>query len=98
MRTIELLVVRPSQDLGRLAREYEPRLPRAFRFLTRGLGTRETRNTEMLSMLMFQKDYLTRLMEMGEADADARAEEIAAFMGPSLAAAGRPRDATAHAV
>jgi hypothetical protein len=35
-------------------------------------------------MLMFQADYLTRLMEMGEEDAEARAEEIAAFIEPSL--------------
>ena len=38
LRRIELLVLRPSQDLGRLANAYEPELPRAFRFLTRGLG------------------------------------------------------------
>ena len=29
----------PSRDLGRLARDYQPQLPRGFRFLTRGLGT-----------------------------------------------------------
>lgn len=84
MRRVELLVMRPSQDLGRLARRYEPRLPGAFRFLTRGLGTRETRSPDVLSMLMFQSDYLTRLMEMGEEDAEARAEELAAFIEPSL--------------
>jgi hypothetical protein len=29
---------------------------------------------------MFQKDYLTRLMEIGEADAEAHAEEIDKFL------------------
>jgi NTE family protein len=80
MRPVQLLVVRPSRDLGKLVVDYEPRLPPAFKFMTRGLGTRETRSPDVLSMLMFQRDYLTRLMEIGEADAEARAEEIDAFM------------------
>jgi NTE family protein len=80
MRPVKLFVLRPSRDLGRLVAEYEPRLPAAFKFMTRGLGTRETRSPDMLSMLMFQKDYLTRLMEIGEADAEAQAEVIEKFL------------------
>jgi NTE family protein len=82
LRPVRLLVLRPSQDLGALARDYEPRLPGAFRFLTRRLGTRETRSQDLLSMVMFQGDYVDRLIEMGEADADARTDEIAAIIEP----------------
>ena len=64
--------MRPSEDLGRLANEYEAELPKGFRFLTRGLGTRETRSNDMLSLVMFQPDYVKRLLELGEADADKR--------------------------
>ena len=81
LRRIELLVLRPSQDLGRLANAYEPELPRAFRFLTRGLGTRETRSNDMLSLVMFQPDYVRHLIELGEADAKARLPEIRRFLG-----------------
>ena len=80
LRHIDLLVLRPSEDLGRLANAYEPELPRAFRFLTRGLGTRETRSNDMLSVVMFQGDYVRRLIEMGEADAQARLSEIRQFL------------------
>ena len=80
MRVVELLVVRPSQDLGRLAREYEPQLPSAFRFMSRGLGTRDTRSADLLSMVMFQPDYLRRLIDLGEADAESQAEAIGRFM------------------
>ncbi len=80
MRVIDLLVIRPSRDLGRLAGEYEPRLPRAFRFLTRGLGTRETASPDLLSLVMFQDDYLRRLMELGEADAEANSSRVAALL------------------
>jgi len=80
LRNVRLLVLRPSVDLGKLANEYEPRLPAAFRFLTRGLGTRQTRSPDFLSLVLFQPDYLRALMDIGEADARAQAEEIAAFL------------------
>lgn len=83
LRNIQLVVVRPSRDLGKLANEYEARLPGAFRFMTRGLGTRETRSNDLLSLLMFQPDYLTRLIELGEADAEARSNEIEALIAPT---------------
>jgi len=81
LRQIDLLMLRPSIDLGRLANAYEPDLPRAFRFLTRGLGTRETRSNDMLSLVMFQGDYVKRLIELGEADALARIDDIRRFLG-----------------
>jgi NTE family protein len=80
LRHIDLLMLRPSLDLGLLANDYEPELPRAFRFLMRGLGTRETRSNDMLSLLMFQSDYAKRLIELGEADAAVRIPEIARFL------------------
>jgi NTE family protein len=83
LRPVELLVLRPSVDLGRLAGEYEMRLPRTFRFLARGLGTRQTKSPDFLSLLLFQPDYLQRLIEIGEADAEERYEEIAALLAGS---------------
>jgi NTE family protein len=80
MRPVELLVLRPSRDLAALARGYEPRLPRAFRLLTRGLGTRETTSPDVLSMIMFQSDYMRSLIELGEEDGERRAEEVGAFL------------------
>ena len=80
LRHVDLLILRPSRDLGRLANEFEAHLPRTFRFLVRGLGSRETRSNDMLSLLMFQPDYLARLIELGEHDARARAGEIDAFL------------------
>jgi len=80
MRRVEILVLRPSQDLGRMARDYEPRLPKAFRFLTRGLGTRQTTSPDVLSLVMFQSDYLQALIELGERDADSQMDRIDAFL------------------
>jgi NTE family protein len=80
MRRIDLLVLRPSRDLGRMANDYEVRLPRAFRFLTRGLGTRETRSNDLLSLIMFQPDYVEALLQLGERDAAAKEKEVATFL------------------
>jgi NTE family protein len=80
LRPVRLLSLRPSLDLGRLAYRYEPQLPMAFRFLTRGLGTRETASPDALSLVLFQTDYICRLMDQGEADAEDRIHEIEAFL------------------
>jgi NTE family protein len=82
IRIIDFVTLRPSRDLGRLARKYEPRLPLAFRFLTRGLGTRESASPDLLSMLLFQPDYLNKLMDVGEADAERQAEKLATLIDP----------------
>ncbi|HLT47079.1 MAG TPA: patatin-like phospholipase family protein [Rubricoccaceae bacterium] len=85
-RPVGLLVLRPSRDLAKLAGGYEPTLPPAFRFLMRGLGVGETRSPDWLSMLLFEPDYLRLLVEIGEADAEAQADEIAAFLDAEVPA------------
>ncbi|SRR5712691_7658622 len=86
-RIIDFAVIRPSQDLGRLAADFEPKLPRTFRFLTRSLGTRETSEGDFLSLFMFVPEYLQRLIQIGEADAEARLGEITrVVMGTPTAA------------
>ena len=82
MRPVRLLTVRPSVDLARLANRYEPQLPRAFRFLTRGLGTRQIEAPDFLSMIMFQPDYLAELIRVGEEDAEAREAQLVALLEP----------------
>ena len=76
MSPVRIVVVRPSRDLSRLAGDYEPRLPRGVRWMTRGLGTSRTGSPDILAMMMFQPDYLRRLIELGEEDAERRLDEI----------------------
>lgn len=86
LRPVDIRVLRPSRDLGQLASQYEPRLPPAFRYLTRSLGTKETDSSDFLSMLMFQPDYLQKLIEIGEEDAEARLPAIRELVGESPSA------------
>jgi NTE family protein len=80
MRIVDILVIRPSHDLHTLARELEPHLPSFIRYLTRGLGTRQASNPDVLSLIMFQSDYVKRLIELGEADAEAQSERVEEFL------------------
>ncbi len=90
LRIVRLLTLRPSLDLGRLSQEFEFRLPTVFRFLVRGLGTRETESPDLLSFLLFQPDYINRLIRMGETDARARMGEIESVLLPGGSAGVEP--------
>lgn len=79
LRPIDLLVLRPSTDLARLAADYELELPRTFRFLLRGLGTSETKSPDWLSMLLFEPHFLRAVMDVGEKDAENQIQAIKAF-------------------
>jgi len=46
----------------------------------RGLGTRETRSPDWLSMLLFEPDYINHLIEIGERDAESQIDDIAALL------------------
>ena len=65
-----------SADIGRIAGEYEHCLPWTFRYLTRGWGTRESRASDSIAMLLFEADYTRRLMDLGEQDGEARISEV----------------------
>lgn len=80
LRKVDLLVLRPSRDLGELAGEHEPHFPGSIRYLLRGLGARETSSPDLLSFLMFDPGYVRTLIALGEQDADARMSEIIAFL------------------
>ena len=68
LRPIKLFVLRPSVDLGKLAGEYEFKVGGALRLLTRGLGTSDTKGSDWLSMLLFQDEYVDRLVQIGWED------------------------------
>ena len=87
-RPVDLLVMRPSVDVAKMAVGVEPQLPRRMEMLTRRLGGAESKSPDWLSMLLFEKEYVRRLVEIGEADVEARKGEIAAFFGVEVEASG----------
>jgi NTE family protein len=81
LKPIELLVLRPSVDLGKLSGEYERFLPRKLKLLVRAMGVKETESPDFISLLMFEPTFTRRLIELGEADVASRLAEIRAFLG-----------------
>jgi NTE family protein len=84
-RHIDVLVLAPSADLGALAVGYAHRLPRGIRYLLRGLGSTRGTGANLLSYLMFDREYCRALIALGFADAIARRDEIVAFLADSAA-------------
>jgi NTE family protein len=81
LKPIDLLVLRPSIDLGKLSGEYEHFLPRKLKLLVRAMGVKETESPDFISLLMFEPTFTRRLIELGEADVASRLPEIRAFLG-----------------
>ena len=82
LRPVDLMVVRPSQDLEALAADYEETLPRAFRYMVRGLGTKDNPRGQLLATILFAPEYVHRVMAIGESVARNRAEDVARFLSP----------------
>lgn len=79
LRNIPLLVIRPSQDLGTLASEEFNHFSNMLRYLLKGIGASMQKGWDLLSYIAFDQAYTRHLMELGEADATARRDEIVAF-------------------
>ncbi len=83
LRPIELLVLRPSTDLGRLAAEYEDQLTGALKLIAKGIGLGRSKSPDWLSMLLFYDQYVDRLLDIGFHDAKNQHERIARFLSQS---------------
>ena len=79
-RPVDLLVMRPSEDVAMMATGIEPRLPPRMSALVKNLGGDETKSPDWLSMLLFDEAYIARLIALGEKDVEARRDEIAEFL------------------
>jgi NTE family protein len=79
-RPIEALVIQPSEDPTAIARRHLQAMPRSLRTLLRTIGALEARGGLLASYLLFESAYTTELMRLGRADAEARREEIEAYL------------------
>jgi NTE family protein len=96
LRPVQALVIAPSQRLDEIAARHQHALPPPVRALLRGAGVsgqgREARGAALSSYLLFEAPFTRELMALGEADTEARRDEVLAFFGW-----GAPRQAAADA-
>ena len=79
-RQVDVMVLRPQQDLGQIARRSQPEMPGAFRFFAGGFGGRDEPTADALSMVNFEPGYVGQLIAFGEQDTHERMDEIEAFL------------------
>ena len=80
-KPIDRLVLRPSEDIGKLAADYVRYLPRTMRFFMRAAGAHETDSADLASMLMFEPHYLELLISLGERDVATRLDDLRVILG-----------------
>jgi NTE family protein len=81
---VDLLLFRPSRDLGDIARECADGLPRSIRSLARSFGAEGHGGSEFLSYLLFDPVYTGRLVDLGLEDGRREWSRIERLMGESL--------------
>ncbi|MEZ0393111.1 MAG: patatin-like phospholipase family protein [Pseudobdellovibrionaceae bacterium] len=78
-KPVHALFISPSEDIGKIAAQMASRLPRVIRYLLKGLGPLEEAS-EIISYLLFEKDFTLRLIEMGYQDGMNQKDEILRFL------------------
>lgn len=73
-RQSKMLYIRPSGDLGLLAKDHVNELPKTIRFLLKGLGT-DDEAADVISYLLFEPGYINAAINMGYKDALAHRNE-----------------------
>lgn len=81
LRSIPVLALQPTQDLGRLASDQYDEFPMFIRYLLKGIGATGERGWDLLSYLAFEPAYTRRLLDLGHSDVMARRDEFMAFLG-----------------
>ncbi|HLQ24710.1 MAG TPA: patatin-like phospholipase family protein [Acidiferrobacterales bacterium] len=84
LRPIEVLVISPSEDLGKIADRHKHTLPRPVRFMLRRIGALNREGSDLVSYLLFEKPYCSELIDLGFADTMKRKEEVLTFLGLGL--------------
>jgi NTE family protein len=81
LREVDVLVIAPSEEIDRIAARHTRELPRAIRFLLRGLGATRTGGATLTSYLLFEPAYCRALIALGYKDTMAKRDEVLRFIG-----------------
>ena len=80
LRSIETLVISPSQRLDRIAADHASALPWPVKALLTGIGAMNRQGGALTSYLLFEKPYTNALIELGYEDTMQRSHEVGAFL------------------
>jgi NTE family protein len=80
LRPLHTLVIVPKDDVREVAARHAHELPRAVRFLLRGIGAGKRGGMQLVSYLLFESGFTRELVAMGFRDALEMEEELRAFL------------------
>ena len=84
LRHVELLVIRPSEPIDKIAERHMSELPWTIRVLLRLIGASpHSGGATLVSFLLSEKKYCRALIDLGYRDAQQQREEIERFLGIS---------------
>jgi NTE family protein len=81
-RSVKVLALQPSASLDALAQEHVQSLPKPIVRVLEGLGALRGSGAALASYLLFEPGFIQALMALGQADVQARADELLAFLSP----------------
>ena len=80
LRQVEVQVISPSDDIGRMAADYAHELPWSIKTLLRGIGAYSKTDSSFMSYLLFEKGYCNALIKLGYDDTIREKENIMHFL------------------
>ncbi|HCI13366.1 MAG: Patatin [Gallionellales bacterium GWA2_60_142] len=84
LKHVELLVIKPSESIDKIAERYMSELPWTIRVLLRLAGAApHGRGSALISFLLSERKYCQALIELGYRDAQQRRDEILRFLDVS---------------
>lgn len=81
LKTVPILIIRPSRDLGKMTSHITSELPSILRYLLKGIGVSDTEGLDLLSYLAFDQSYTKPLIELGYEDTFKMKDKILKFIG-----------------
>lgn len=79
LQPIKTLVIKPSEDLSKLAARFYDDMPWAIRVLLGFTGINRQSDSSIVSYLLFEKSYTSALIDLGYKDAMEQMNELKAF-------------------